>query len=321
MKQFFTLSLLLLVCLKPISADEIVSYLWELNSFDLIGGNTLTVLGNPELVDSDKGLVTKFDGNGDRLLVNNNPIEDSKAYTLEAIFKPDAGALNRANEPRFVHIQDPNDSQSKRITLELRVDANDKMYIDGFMLTDKSNLTLIDASKTHNTEEWVHAAITFDGSTFSTYVNGVEELSGTVSYTSKILNTLGKTSIGGRQNNKNYFSGLIKCLRITQAKLDPSMFMTVEGSDPLSVINSFDADEISMFPMPAKTTFTVRFKDVKSIQRVELISMLGDILSVIAVGESDLQEMEINVSDLSSGIYLLKIVGAQGDIIKRVVVN
>lgn len=321
MKCLLSFSLSILLSIGSVAADDLVTTLWELNSLDAIGGNTLTVLGNPEVVSSDKGDVIKFDGNGDRLLVDNNPIGDSKAYTLEAIFKPDAGALNRKNEPRFVHIQDPNDSQSKRITLELRVDANDKMYIDGFMLTDKSNLTLIDATKTHNTEEWVHAAITFDGSIFSTYVNGVKELSGAVSYSSKILNTIGKTSIGGRQNNKNYFSGLIKCLRITQAKLDPSQFMTVAGDDPLALVNNFDVDDVTIYPMPVRTNFTIKFKQPKQIRRVELISMYGCVVKSVVVNDLESQSVSIDVSDLSIGVYLIKIWSAGGAIVRRIIVE
>ena len=101
----------------------------------------------------------------------------------------------------------------------MRIDANNLCYLDGFLNTDVANLALIDESLVHATEVWQHVAITYKDSTFTTYFNGVEELSGTVHYANTIINTFGKTSFGGRMNDVAFFSGLMKTLKVSHARL------------------------------------------------------------------------------------------------------
>ena len=115
------------------------------------------------------------------MLVDFNPIMDAKEFTVELVFKPDACYPNNI-EPRFLHIQDPDDPEAKRVMIELRIDANNQCYMDGFMKTDSGSLALIDETLVHPTEVWQHVAITYKDSTLTTYFNGTKELSGTLHY-------------------------------------------------------------------------------------------------------------------------------------------
>jgi hypothetical protein len=199
---------------------------WELDSLKKIGGHAVLVNGNPEVVTTDIGKAMKFDGIDDKLLVDNNPIGDSKEFTVEVIFKPEP-AYDISREPRFIHIQDPDDPLSKRALIELRITQNKEWYLDGFLLTDAGEKTLVNWKLTHPTEEWSHAAITYKDNVFKTYVNGVLETTGNVTYKEVLINKKGKTSIGGRMDNRNYYCGLIKTLKVTCRALEPADFMKI----------------------------------------------------------------------------------------------
>lgn len=204
--------------------DSTFFEVWELNSLVKIGGHSVEVFGNPQIVNTDHGKAIKFNGIDDRLLVDNNPIGDSKEFTIEIIFKPDT-AYNISRAPRFIHFQDPNDSLEKRVMIELRVTQQKEWYLDGYMLTDAGDLPLTKKTLTHPVNEWAHAAVTYKNNTFKTFVNGIEELSGSVTFTEKLINKIGKVSIGGRMDKRNYYFGLIKTLKITRRALDPKEFI------------------------------------------------------------------------------------------------
>jgi hypothetical protein len=205
-----------------------------MNSLKKIGGHPVMVFGNPVVVDTGTGKAIRFDGIDDRLLVANNPLGDAKEFTIEVIFKPDS-AYHISMQPRFIHFQDEGDTLSgwnsaRRIMMELRLTPENKWYLDGFLLTDAGERTLQNKNLTHPTGQWCHAALTYKDNTFKTYVNGVEEASGSVTFTEKILNRAGNVSIGGRMNRLNYYRGLIKTLKITRKALMPEQFIKVQGN-------------------------------------------------------------------------------------------
>lgn len=220
--------IILLNCfsLKAIASEPDSSYfeVWKINSLKKIGGHSVQVSGNPHIVNTDRGKAMKFDGVDDKLLVDNNPIGDAKEFTVEVIFKPDT-AYNISRAPRFIHFQDPDDTLAKRVVIELRVTQQNEWYLDGFLLTDAGELPLANKTLTHPISEWAHAAVTYKDNTFKTFVNGIEELSGSVIFTEKLINKNGKVSIGGRMDNRNYYFGLIKTLKITRRALDPKEFI------------------------------------------------------------------------------------------------
>lgn len=208
--------------------DSVYFEVWELNSLKKIGGHSVQVSGNPQIVNTEYGKAMKFNGIDDKLLVDNNPIGDAKEYTVEVVFKPDP-AYDISNAPRFIHFQDPDDTLAKRVLIELRVTQEKEWYLDGYMLTDAGEKTLVNKTLTHPTGVWIHAALTYKDNTFKTFVNGIQELSGTVTYTEKLINKIGKTSIGGRMDNRNYYCGLIKTLKITRRALEPRDFIKLNS--------------------------------------------------------------------------------------------
>jgi hypothetical protein len=203
--------------------DSVYSEVWILDNISLINGHKATTTGSPKVIDTELGPAIYFNGVKDKLLVNSNPIGDARGFTVEMVFKPDA-AFSSNNEPRFVHIQDPNDPLQKRVMMELRINSSNLCYLDGYMKTDIANLTLIDAKLTHPTNVWHHAAITYANDTLTTWFNGKKELQGFVPFGISLINKSGQTSLGARMNDRNYYKGAIRALRISHAALRPDAF-------------------------------------------------------------------------------------------------
>lgn len=292
------------------ASDTVYYELWDISNLDSIGGHELSVQGDPQIVSTEMGDAIQFDGEEDRLLVDFNPLMDAKEFTVELVFKPDACYPDNA-APRFVHIQDPDDPDGKRVMIELRVDANNQCYMDGFIKTDSESLALIDESLVHPTEVWQHVAITYKDSTFTTYFNGVEELSGTLHYNEAIVNPTGKTSLGGRMNHVAFYAGLMKTLKVTHSCLEPEFFIVPEQNyssmnmEPMSV----DRPAMEVYPVPADRFLKVSLDPGQISDDSEL--HIFDSSGKLYLKEEDLRQktsVYVDTSGFEEGVYLLSII-------------
>lgn len=218
---------LICICVGQGACAAPESVLWRVNSLTEVGGFSAQALGDPQLIDSPYGTAVMFDGKGDRILVDNNPLGAATEFTIEIIFKPNDVFPNNW-EPRFFHIEAP-DNPNRRVTIELRLNDANQWYLDTYIKSESSQHTLIDASLEHPVEEWAHAAITFKDRQFSAYVNGKKELSAEVDYLP--IATSGQTSIGARMNQVHWFNGAILLARITPVALPPEAFLLLEKLD------------------------------------------------------------------------------------------
>lgn len=194
--------------------------LWQVNSLETIAGAKVSISGDPELVKSGQDQVVRFDGDGDRLLVDANPLGDAQEFTIEIFFNP-ADAYPNNLEPRFFHIE-AEDNPNRRITIELRLNDKKQWYLDAYIKSETFQFTLIDPSKVHPIGQWAHAAVTYKNGEFVSYVNGVRELTGQVEYLPIAAHA--KTSIGARMNQVHWFNGDIAWVKITPAALPPEAF-------------------------------------------------------------------------------------------------
>ena len=307
----FPILFLSLLSSSLIASDTVYYELWDISNLELIGGHEVTSFGDPQVVSTEIGDAVQFDGDGDRLLVDFNPIMDAKEFTVELVFKPDACYPDNV-DPRFLHIMDPDDQEDKRVMIELRVDANNMCYMDGFMKTDAGSLPLKDETLVHPTEVWQHVAITFKDSTLTTYFNGVEELSGTLHYTNDIVNTVGKTSLGARMNEVKFYSGLLKTLKVTHAKLAPEDFTFIHDSIGTSVPNEpllSGEDQMEVFPVPADDCLTVKLSpaQMESYVEIHIINSAGIIVHSRDVGHTFQNNLTIDTSLLQDGVYFLSV--------------
>jgi len=285
------------------SADTTFYELWHLDTLVNIGGHPTTIIGNPQVVETDMGRAVKFDGDGDMLLIDANPLGEAKEFTIEIIFKPD-GAYPQNTDPRFVHIQDPDDAAAKRVMMELRITAENLWYLDGFMNTDNASLTLIDDSLTHPTEQWMHAAITYQNSLFKTYVNGTEELSDNVTCASEIVAPDAKTSLGARMNQRNWYRGIMKTFKVTHRVLVPDEFLSIDTGTTLTdeLING----ELAIYPNPANQFITVTAASASSASFIKIINITGETIFEEQWIPAPCSSHQISTSCFPEGIYLIE---------------
>lgn len=190
---------------------------WKIDSLSKIGGNSVTVIGNPQVIDAPGGKAVLFDGTADGLLVNANPIAGARAFTVEAVFRPDP---NGSKEQRWFHIQA--ETGDDRVLLETRL-TGDRWFLDTFIKSGQNERTLYAEDFKHPLGEWYHVALVFDGSVMRHYVDGKEELSGPLAIRPF---EKGRASIGVRMNRVHWFKGAVREARFTPRALTPKEFMT-----------------------------------------------------------------------------------------------
>jgi hypothetical protein len=209
--------------------------IWNLDRLDSFGGCLTTILPNktsglaselPVVINTDEGKAAYFNGINDRFLVKGNPLGNAVTWTLEVIFKPDSSSNPNNLEQRFLHIAQ-NSTASARLLLEIRLLKNQKWALDLYLANGKSNLVLLDTvheATLHTSNQWHHVAVVYENPSVTTYIDGVKELSDTVSFQA-LLNA--QTSIGARQDPRSWFKGTIKLIKSTPRALMPSEFLNI----------------------------------------------------------------------------------------------
>jgi lysophospholipase L1-like esterase len=202
--------------LKPTNAVKASQVTWKFDSVDQIGGLRGEKIGHPQVIDTPAGRGVLFDGVGDGLVANTNPLAGATAFTVEAVFRPDAGGTF---QQRWFHIQET--ANDNRVLLETRL-TGDQWFLDTFIKSGENKLTLYSENFKHKTGEWYHVALVFDGTTMRHFVDGKEELSGPL-----LIRPLGdgSTSIGVRMNRVFWFKGAVRKTRFTRRALAPHEFM------------------------------------------------------------------------------------------------
>ena len=193
------------------------SVVWKIDNLKKIGGNAVEVLGNPQIIKTEKGKAVLFDGVDDALLISVNPLEGFHEFTVEATFRPDAEG---AKEQRWLHIEDTENTESRAL-LETRL-VGAEWFLDTFLKSGDNRSALYAENFKHALGRWFTVALVFDGAEMRHYVDGKLELSGKI--TRKAFGK-GITSIGVRQNKIYWFKGAVSKARFTNRALSPQEFM------------------------------------------------------------------------------------------------
>lgn len=189
---------------------------WRLDNLSRVGGEAVEQIGAPAVVQTDIGPAIQFNGTSDGLLIQRNPIEGLKAFTIEVLFSAD---LEGPVEQRFLHMQEA--AGENRALIELRLNQG-RWALDSYLRHGEAQLTLLDLARTHAASHWHVSSTTFDGSVMTHYVDAVEQGSGQVAFRPLAA---GRTSIGVRQNRVSWFKGRIHTIRVTPAALAPGQFL------------------------------------------------------------------------------------------------
>lgn len=194
---------------------------WRIDNLNKIGGNTITLFGNPVEVETESGKAVRFDGVDDGIIVHANPIDGFNSFTVEIIFKPDTTSNPANKEQRFLHIQAPG-HEPRRMLIELRIAEENNWFLDTHVNADTAYRTLYAEKFIHPLRAWYHAALVYENGMVRHFVNGREEMSGAINY---IPVKNGNVSLGMRMNKRSFFKGDIKLVRFTDRALKPQMFL------------------------------------------------------------------------------------------------
>jgi hypothetical protein len=199
---------------EPAASKTVV---WRIDNLEKIGGHPVRVAGDPRVIDTPRGKAVQFDGQDDGLFLEVHPLAGLREFTVEVIFRPDAGG---AAEQRFFHMQQ--DESEDRVMFETRLTGEGTWFLDTFIKSGEGNHTLLAKDFPHPVDRWQHAAIVVEGDQMRHYVNGKQELSASIDYRPQ---KNGKTSLGVRLNKVHWFRGAIHTARFTPRALPPRAFL------------------------------------------------------------------------------------------------
>jgi oligogalacturonide lyase len=195
---------------------------WTLDSVEKVGSHRPELLGQPRVIETPIGRALEFDGVDDGLIVPVNPLAGAQAFTIETVFRPDAGG---EKAQRFLHVQEVEDH---RILIETRLPDAGTWFLDSFIKAGVPEKTLQSRSRTHPLGQWYHAALVYEKGRMRHFIDGVEEMTGDVEYTPM---KGGQVSLGVRLNRVFWFKGAMRSVRFCTRALAPDEFERPRGGD------------------------------------------------------------------------------------------
>jgi hypothetical protein len=192
------------------------SVVFKFDNLSRIGGLTPKVEGKPQLVDSPLGKAMAFNGKDTVLTFSERPLVGAKAFSEEVIIHPDGGEDGTSQRVTHIAETDPatgldarpdytgHNDPNPRIMTELHV-TKGQWYLHVYMRSKSGPQVLQFAQKLHPFGAWYALAMTYDGKTFRSYVNGVQEGQADVAWTPQ--QGPGRMAVGTRMDHTTYLKG------------------------------------------------------------------------------------------------------------------
>jgi hypothetical protein len=184
---------------------------WPVNGLGKVGGYRARSLGTPKIKDDGKGPAVCFSGADDGLDVAINPLDLQTGFTIEVLFKPEAGG---STTQQFLHVQD---SQGGSILLELGAGPDGEFRLHSFAKVGEEGRDL-DNPTIHPAGSWYWAALTYSEEVMRLYLNGEEQATTPIALRPM---TSGQMGIGYKLSEENWFRGCIREVRFANAALPP----------------------------------------------------------------------------------------------------
>ena len=291
------------------------SLTWIFDRVDTIGGYAASKLRDwPTIIETSQGKAAFFDGIDDGILLNCNPMGSATDFTLEVVFRPDSNDLTgEKNQPRFIHINDVVNNNNRRVTMETRILPNQRWILDTYIKASTTIfLTQIDSLQTHISGEWHHAAIVYNEGIMKQYVDGAEQMSGSVTYL-PIDSASGRISIGVRQDPRYWFKGAIRLIKVSKRALGPEEF-TLPITTGVRDIGGY-LTKIKLFqnyPNPFNPSTHIGFSiPNRSYVTLRIFDILGKEVGSLVNGELNAGYYNIEwnpKTGLSSGVYFINLI-------------
>lgn len=197
--------------------------IWRFDRLDRIGGITAHAEGKPQIITTAAGPALAFDGVGDGLFIDAHPLAGATSFTAEAVFRPEGGPF----EQRWMHLAevDPKTGADTgtRFLFEVRV-VGERWYLDAFTKGAGYSQVLIVPEKSFPLGHWYRVAMTYDGKTFRSYVDGALQAEAPLAFKPQ---GPGHASVGVRINKINWFKGSIYEARFSPRALTPDAFLAM----------------------------------------------------------------------------------------------
>jgi hypothetical protein len=196
---------------------------WRFDRLDSVGGVAAHSEGAPRIVATGAGPAVTFDGIKDVLIVDRHPLRGAATFTAEAIFRPEGGPFAQ----RWMHLAEVDSKTGQetgtRFLFEIRVVGND-WYLDAFTTGPGYRQALMAPEKLHPLGRWYRVAMRYDGTTFRSYVDGVQQAEAAIPFKPQ---GEGRTALGARLNRIDYFRGSLFEARFTPQALPPEKFLAM----------------------------------------------------------------------------------------------
>jgi hypothetical protein len=194
-----------------VKEPEPLTVAWPVSGLGKVGGYHARALGTPKIKDDGQGPAVCFSGADDGLDVAINPLDLQTGFTIEVLFKPEAGG-NPTQQ--FLHVQD---SQGGSILLELGAGPNGEFRLHSFAKVGEEGRDL-DNPTIHPAGAWYWASLTYSEEVLRLYLNGEEQATTPIALRPM---TSGQMGIGYKLSEENWFRGCIKEVRFANAALPP----------------------------------------------------------------------------------------------------
>ena len=168
---------------------------------------------------------------------------------------------------------------------------------------------------------WSHVAVTLSSTGAKMYVNGVQVAESNAITISPLDFKPVLNYIGRSQYTDPLFNGIVEDFRIYNYALSGAEVMQISGllSDDKSGIDNNRG--LSVSPIPANDVLHVNFPSANSGNKATLVLLDACGKQIFTRNTDNLTETDINVSGLSSGLYILKFISAETTLMKKLIIR
>ena len=286
-------------------------------------GNANDSSGNPNNLTVYNATLTKDRFNNDNSAYYFNGINSyletlvymlpsgGSSRTITGWFKCDFAVSGSYQSVDFTLFDYGNIADFQRLSLSL--------YQKGYLqLTYSANVpTTYDSSLAYNDQKWHFFAITYNGSRLKTFIDNKIIFDNNV-----ILNTLPNNNIfdiGKQINDKNYFRGSIDDFAIYNIALTDAEILALYQSQSLATTEHSTTENIKIYPTFVDEKIHIDNKKPTKLNIV-LFNPAGQKLKNL---EFKSDKIELNLSELTKGIYFIEVTDLQSGIkkTKKIVKN